>query len=60
MKRYVTELANDIINCDKENNLMRPDIKERRKASIEHTVELCREGLITNAEAVHQISSINL
>lgn len=60
MKRYVTELANDIINRDKNNDLMRDDMREQRKVSIEHMVELCRDGLITDVEAVYQISSLNL
>lgn len=60
MKRYVAELANDIINRDKKNDLMRDDMREQRKISIEHMVELCREGFITDVEAVYQISSLNL
>lgn len=60
MKRYVTELANDIINRDNENDLMRTDVKKQRKASIEHIVELCRDGFITDVEAVYQISSLNI
>lgn len=60
MKRYVTELANDIINHDNENDLMRADVKKQRKAFIEHIVKLCRDGFITDVEAVYQISSLNL
>lgn len=60
MKRYVTELANDIINRDNENDLMRADVKKQRKASIEHIVGLCRDGFITDVEAVYQISSLNI
>ena len=60
MKRYVTELANDIINHDNENSLMRADVKEQRKVSIEHIVELCRDGFIPDVEAVYQISSLNI
>lgn len=59
MKRYVTELANDIINHDNENDMMRADVKKQRKASIEYIVRLCRDGFITDIEAVYQISSLN-
>lgn len=60
MKRYVTELANDIINRDNENDMMRADVKKQRKASIEYIVRLCRDGFITDIEAVYQISSLNI
>ena len=55
MKRYVKEFANEILNNDKKNKLMQPQIKKNRKAAIEEILEDCKNGLITNHEALSQL-----
>ena len=55
MKRYVKEFANEILNNDKKNKLMQPQIKKNRKAAIEEILEDCKDGLITNHEALSQL-----
>ena len=55
MKRYVKEFANEILNNDKKNKLIQPQIKKNRKAAIEEILEDCKNGLITNYEALSQL-----
>lgn len=55
MKRYVKEFANEILNDDKKNKLMQSQIKKNRKAAIEEILEDCKDGLITNHEALSQL-----
>ena len=55
MKRYVKEFANEILNNDKKNKLMQSQIKKNRKAAIEEILEDCKNGLITNHEALSQL-----
>ena len=55
MKRYVKEFANEILNNDKKNKLMDLQIKKNRKAAIEEILEDCKNGLITNYEALSKL-----
>ena len=55
MKRYVKEFANEILNNDKKNKLMDLQIKKNRKAVIEENLEDCKNGFITNHEALSQL-----
>ena len=55
MKRYVKEFANEILNDDKKNKLMQSQIKKNRKAAIEAILEDCKNGYITNREALSQL-----
>lgn len=60
MKRFVIELANDIISRDAKNELMRPEVRNERKTTIERFVKICNDGLITDYEAVYGISRFQL
>ena len=55
MKRYVKEFANEILNNDKKNKLMQPQTKKNRKAAIEEILEDCKDGLVTNHEALSKL-----
>ena len=55
MKRYVKEFANEILNNDKKNKLMQPQIKKNRKAAIEEILEDCKNDFITNHEALSKL-----
>ncbi len=59
MKRYVKEFANDILNSDKKNPLMKQEFKDKHKKLIASILEDCEAGLITNAEAVYQLATIS-
>lgn len=56
MKRYVTEFANDIINTNKNNPLMRNDIKEKIENYIENVLQDYKAGLVTSREAIYLMS----
>ena len=45
-KRYVKEFANDILENDKNNNLMKDWLKEERKETIEHILDDYNDGFI--------------
>ena len=56
MKRYVTELANDIIKSNRANTLMREDVREKIEGVINAIVDDYKAGLITAHEAVHTMT----
>ena len=60
IKRYVMEFANDTIRQDKENTLMRPEIKKQRRARIEKIVRLYKSFRITTAEAIQCILEVGV
>ena len=53
MKPYVTELANDIIETNKNNPLMRDDMRKKIENYVNWVLEDCKAGLITDYEAVY-------
>jgi len=57
MKRYVTELANDIIKTNRENTLMRDDVRGKIEGIINAILDDYKAGLITAHEAVHAMTS---
>lgn len=60
IKRYVMEFANDTIRQDKENALMKPEIKKQRRARIEEIVRLYKSFRITTTEAVQCILEVGI
>ena len=58
IKRYVMEFANDAIRQDKENALMKPEIKKQRRARIEEAVRLYKSFRITTTEAIQCILEV--
>lgn len=58
-KRYVKEFANDILESDKNNNLMKDWLKEERKETIEYILEDYNDGFITSIEAVYKLATIS-
>lgn len=58
-KRYVKEFANDILESDKNNNLMKDWLKEERKEAIEYILEAYNDGFITAIEAVYKLATIS-
>lgn len=56
MKRYVTELANDIINTNRANTLMREDVRGKIEGIVLAILEDYKAGLITAHEAVHTMT----
>lgn len=60
MKRYVTELANDIIRTNKANTLMREDVREKIEHTIAAILEDYKNGYITAHEAVHTMTGEGL
>lgn len=57
MKRYVTELASDIIRTNQANTLMREDVRGKIEGIINAILEDYKAGLITAHEAVHTMTS---
>lgn len=55
IKRYVMEFANDTIRRDKENALMKPEIKRARRLNIERIVHAYKAYRITTDEALQAI-----
>lgn len=60
MKRYVKELANDIIKHDKENMLMQRIYKDRREQAVMSILSDCESGFMSDFEAVNQLVNIKL
>lgn len=56
MKQYVFDFAHDIVKTDRENPLMRDDIKERRRQWINGVLEDYRNGIFTTAETLYLIA----
>lgn len=56
MKSYVFDYANDLINSNKENNLMRDDMRKKIEEYIETVLDDYRLGLISTDEALYQMS----
>ncbi len=56
MKRYVTELANDIIKTNRANTLMRDDVRGKIEGIINAILDNYKEGYITAHEAVHTMT----
>lgn len=57
MKRYVTELANDIINTNRANTLMRDDVRGKIEGIVLAILEDYKAGLISAHEAVYCMTS---
>lgn len=57
MKRYVTELANDIIKTNRANTLMRDDVRGKIEGIVNAVLEDYKLGLISAHEAVHVMTS---
>ena len=56
MKQYVFDYANDIINSNKEDILMRDDMRKKIEGYIEAVLDDYMLDLITTDEALYQMS----
>lgn len=56
MKRYVSELANDVLNKNKNNELMTDATQNNEKKFIENVLADCESGFISDTEAVYLIA----
>ena len=57
MKRYVTELANDIIKSNRANTLMSDEARGKIEGIIAAILDDYKAGLISAHEAVHCMTS---
>lgn len=56
MKSYVFDYANDIINTNKENALMRQDMRSKIECYVESVLDDYKGGFITTDEAMYLLS----
>lgn len=56
---YVKAFADDILENDKNNKLMKHWLKEERKETIEYILEDYNDGFITAIEAVYKLATIS-
>lgn len=58
MKRYVKEFANDILNSDKKNKLMKQEYKDEHRRIVESVLDDYKAGLIGSSEAMYVLSKM--